>query len=134
MTRHNFFQYSRNDNVILIPLAPCDVVWLFFCHLLMSIGSGAVCIVTTGQGLSGPGKTHRVTALPLQCPGTGEGRPTSWGNSLCPSSLGLKAVCRAAYYRSRPIVLFDCNNEFPILHEMLGKVLMISKDLKELIS
>ena len=29
MTRHNFFQYSRNDNVILIPLAPCDAVWLF---------------------------------------------------------------------------------------------------------
>ena len=40
----------------------------------MSMGSGAVCIVTAGQGLSGPGKAHRVTALPFQCPGAGEGR------------------------------------------------------------
>ena len=66
-------------------LWPLVMLCGFFLPLLMSVGSRTVCIVTAGQGLSGPGKAHRVTVLPLQCPGTGEGR-TGEGYSLCPSS------------------------------------------------
>ena len=96
MTRHNFFQYSRNDNVILIPLAPCDAVWLFSPSPdVLGKRSCMHCHCWTRAKWPREGSSGHGPASPVSRGWGGKDRPGIFSVSV---KLSLQAVCGDAYY------------------------------------
>ena len=101
MTRHNFFQYSRNDNVILIPLAPSDAVFSPSPDCPWE-GSCMHCHCWTRAKWPGEGSRGYGPASPVSR-GRG-GRQPGWILSLGPSCWAFRLFAEMRT-TSRPIVL-----------------------------